>query len=433
MAPGLPWRPRSPRAPTTPSVAWHHVPHGSPAAPRGAALRSVLLEAGMPTGGLPCWKLRITSEPEADATDATEPTGAADSAAATPCEESAREGLSSPSPRVHGAGGSAYLAGGGAQSVRLPPLSRHTGLSHRSAGRPHDPGYCGAHPRRVVSPLGRPLLVCPNGGYGISTHDSLAAALASLAPPRPLGAWPGANRFATAVKHVIKRRLASLAPGREWRAPDVAAPGDTFVDITVSHITPSRLRGARDGRSCVLYALYLEETMKRSHYKNEMAPSGPLAPGTGCFVPFAVASGGLLGPAARQLLRRWAKRQAGPNSQASTDGPDGGGSESQAATRSFLAHGIRLLSTVLHRWNACHVHAAASELAELHVLEPARDPSSGGPNAGAPSFGGSAAPASGSHSHFGNDIAELLSSLPQELELADIDSVGLESTVTLLA
>ena len=169
----------------------------------------------------------------------------------------------------------------------------------------------------VVSsrPLGDLSSPARTGGYSISTHDSLALALASVAPPRPMGAWPaaGATRYATAVKQAIKRRLHSLAPGREWSAPDVAAPGDTFIDVTVAHITPSRVNGARDGRSCVLRALHQEEGQKRAHYMRELAPGGPLAPGTGSFVPFAVTDGGLFGPGAIQLLRRWARRQAGPS------------------------------------------------------------------------------------------------------------------------
>ena len=52
------------------------------------------------------------------------------------------------------------------------------------------------------------------------------------------------------------------------------------------------------------------------------------------------------------------------------EGPHG------SASQSFRRHGIRLLSTYLHRWNAFHIHEAAAELAEqLNTREePVRDP-----------------------------------------------------------
>ena len=373
---------------------------------------SPLLAAGLSGTGLPCWKPRVMMSDESDVMDMeATPTGAVSQTATAPSEEGAREGLLPPSPHVHGTGGLAGSTAGAA------PTPSHRQSVPASRGRQHDRDHCGPHKRRHVTPRGRSLPLCPNGGFGIATHDCLAAVLATLASRRSAGAFPGPHRYATAKHAAIARWMHSLAPGRsDWRVPDVAAPcvsgGGLFVDSTIHHITPTRVEHARDGRSCVLGGLHQEEASKYAHYKDEMASGGPMAPGIGMFVPFVVTSGGLLSPTALWLLRQWARHRAG-------SGEDGGDNRARgSASRSFCRHGIRLLSTFLHRWNAFHIHEAAAELAEqlgTHE-EPVRDPY--------------LSPVA--LRHFGQEFVELLTP-SQELDLADIDVAGLESAAAMSA
>ena len=100
------------------------------------------------------------------------------------------------------------------------------------------------------------------------------------------------------------------------------------------------------------------EQAKVRHYERERAPGGPFAPGTGCFVPFVMTLGGLLAPSAIALL----KRMAAVRRDVVADGEDPCAAE---ASLSYLRHSVVVLSTVLQRWNACRIHAAAAELCEL--------------------------------------------------------------------
>ena len=81
---------------------------------------------------------------------------------------------------------------------------------------------------------------------------------------------------------------------------------------------------------------------KIKHYKDELGPTGPFAPGKGRFVPFAVSSGGLLAPDALGLLKHWAHCRVGEPATAGT-------SASSAASRPYLLNSLRLTSTVLQR------------------------------------------------------------------------------------
>ena len=88
--------------------------------------------------------------------------------------------------------------------------------------------------------------------------------------------WPGSYRYPSAVRSVVAVRLASQAPGGQWKVPDVVVPPNTFVDVTVLHASSeSRTRGARDGHSSVLHELHLEEEGKLRQYLRERAPGGP--------------------------------------------------------------------------------------------------------------------------------------------------------------
>ena len=68
--------------------------------------------------------------------------------------------------------------------------------------------------------------------------------------------------------------------------------------------------------------------------------------------------GGLLAPNAIALL----KRMAAVRRDVVADGEDPCAAE---ASLSYLRHSVLVLSTVLQRWNACRIHAAAAELCEL--------------------------------------------------------------------
>ena len=236
-----------------------------------------------------------------------------------------------------------------------------TASSTASRLYPHDHARCGPHARRTIHQNGRALLLCPNQGFHIATHDALAGALAFEAPRLPMGEWPGSYRYPSAVRSVVAVRLASQAPGGHWKVPDVVVPPNTYADVTIHHASSeSRVRGAHDGRTCVLHGLHLEDEGKLRHYQRERAPGGPLAPATGTLVPFAITSGGLLAPSAKDLLKRFARDRS-----AFQDRED----DPLSASSSYLRHSVQLISTVLQRWNACRIHAAAAEYCTLH-----RDP-----------------------------------------------------------
>ena len=170
------------------------------------------------------------------------------------------------------------------------------------------------------------------------------------------------------------------------------------------------MRGAHDGRTCVLHGLHLEDEGKLRHYQRERAPGGPLAPATGTLVPFAITSGGLLAPSAKDLLKRFARDRS-----AFQDRED----DLLSASSSYLRHSVQLISTVLQRWNACRIHAAAAEYCTLH-----RDPAAPWP-VGV------------------DDLQEVrrlnpgpgvrgLMSIASHYGLADIDVVGLRPVASLL-
>ena len=140
-------------------------------------------------------------------------------------------------------------------------------------------------------------------------HDAVAQTPASESPSLPQSEYPSSERYASAVHQVVSSRLLSRTPGGHWKVPDVAIPPDTFLDFTIAQwhaVSAPRLRA--DGRSNVLHALCTPRGGGRQiqHYRHEQAPGGPLAPGTGKFVPFAVimsTSGGLLAPCALSYLK----------------------------------------------------------------------------------------------------------------------------------
>ena len=382
----------------------------------GAPL-SVLVAAGVEATGTPCWLRRqaLTVDPAADVMTLADIDITA-TVAAAPLEEGAREGSSTPSPHVPGDAATLELEPdddaeegppGTPHRPLVPPLRDTAPLS-----RPHDALRCGRRARGTIRHDGRELDLCANGGFHIYTHDGIAAALTSSAPPQRPDNWPG-RRFATAVKKTIGQMMVSLAPSREpWRIPDVASPGDdTFVDVTIvrsgsAHRPPT----GGDGRSIVLSALSLAAANKIKHYKDELGPTGPFAPGKGRFVPFAMSSGGLLAPDALGLLKHWAHCRVGEPATAST-------SSSSAASRPYLLNSLRLTSTVLQRWNACRIHHAAAELNEMHAEGPGPEGEVDAANA---------------IRMLGPCALGLLRADPSEYGLADIDAAGLEPLVSLL-
>ena len=234
-------------------------------------------------------------------------TSTADTAAATHREEGAREGPPTPSLHVRLENTPPRPAVAADVPVApTPPIRlRVTASSTASRLYHHDHVLCGPHKRRTIYQNGRALLLCPNQGFHIATHDALAVALAFEAPRLPMGEWPGSYRYPSAVRSVVAVRLASQAPGGHWKVPDVVVPPNTYADVTIHHASSeSRVRGAHDGRTCVLHGLHLEEEGKLRHYQRERAPGGPLAPATGTLVPFAITSGGLLAPSHSILYRK---------------------------------------------------------------------------------------------------------------------------------
>ena len=98
-------------------------------------------------------------------------------------------------------------------------------------------------------------------------------------------------------------------------------------------------RGA--GRSSVLHELFLEDEGKLQHYQRERAPGGPLAPGKGSLVPFAITSGGLLAPSALALLKRFARArsESAPGDDNADDGSVVGIKLLPSAQRAACVHG----------------------------------------------------------------------------------------------
>jgi len=262
--------------------------------------------------------------------------------------------------------------------------------------------------RNTVLPDGRALSLCLNGGFHIYTHDGVAMGLAAAAPSRRPDDWPGGARFATVNHATIGQQMLSLAPSRpRWKAPDVAAPDDTFVDVTICHpASSSRLRDGGDGRSIVLSALATAEDSKLRHYRAELSAAGPFAPGKGSLVPFVLSDGGLPGPRALALLRlkRWAHCRVGA-------------SAGSAASRPYLLNSIRMISTVQQRWNACRVHSAAADLHE-QLAAPGAAPVGDVTVASVLRQLGPRAPG-------------LLHVDPREIGLADIDAAGLAPLASL--
>jgi hypothetical protein len=243
-------------------------------------------------------------------------------------------------------------------------------------------------------------------------HDGVAFALAHLAPAGPSSEYPGAVRHATAVHAAVARLQQSLAPGDTWRVSDLATYGDGFADVAI--INPaarSRLRRATDGRSCVLNALYGTVAKKLHHYARELAPGGPFAPGKGKFVPFVATDRGLLAPAASKLLKEFALTRSGVAG-------GGDGDPRSQASKAFRVNGARTISTVIQRWMACTVHAAATEFFELNNPPAAPWPV----DVDAPHMLRFLGPGQATRD---------LSALPP-LELADIDVVGLQPVASLL-
>ena len=242
---------------------------------------TVLFAAGVPSEGTPCWVRRFridadsTGAVDASAAPATDP-----DAAVAPLEEGAREGDSTPSPHVQGAGtpaGSMAVGGPISTTPPLQPLRRTAAASTTDRLIPHRVDCCGPHPRRTVLLNGRALLQCPNQAHHIMQHDAVAQTLASESPSLPQSGYPCSERYASAAHHVVSSRLLSRAPGGHWKVPDVAVPPDTFLDVAIAQwhaVSASRLRA--DGRSSVLYALCMEEDGKIQHYRHEQAPGGPL-------------------------------------------------------------------------------------------------------------------------------------------------------------
>jgi hypothetical protein len=195
----------------------------------------------------------------------------------------------------------------------------------------------------------------------------------------------------------------------------LAAYGDIFADVAITHPASPALLGRaplrRDGRSCVLNALYGTVAKKLKHYARELAPGGPFAPGKGKFVPFVVSDRGLLAPAASKLLKDFALTRTGVAG-------GGTGDPRSPTSKTFRANGVRMISTVIQRWTACTLHAAATEFFELN-----------NPPAACLWPGGVDAPHVLRFLGPGPAMRGLLS-LP-DLELADIDVVGLRPVVSL--
>ena len=61
--------------------------------------------------------------------------------------------------------------------------------------------------------------------------------------------------------------------------------------------------------------VHLEDEGKLRHYERDVALGGHLALGTGTLVPFAITSGGLLAPSAKDLLKRFARDRSAPRAR----------------------------------------------------------------------------------------------------------------------
>ena len=158
-------------------------------------------------------------------------------------------------------------------------------------------------------------------------------------------------------------------------------------------------------------ALYGTVAKKLHHYARELAPGGPFAPGKGKFVPFVATDRGLLAPAASKLLKEFALTR--------TDVAGGGdGDPRSQASKAFRVNGARTISTVIQRWMACTVHAAATEFFELNNPPAASWPV----DVDAPHMLRFLGPGQATRD---------LSALPP-LELADIDVVGLQPVASML-
>ena len=400
---------------------------------------SVLIAAGVPAGGAPCW---LSRGPRGQAAGGAKPAGASGAplieeaatgvaAAAVaavadaadtddaPREEGARGDLSPSPPRVHRSGALGSRSAAARPIASASPPQRHT-LAPRpaTAWRPHDHTKCGPHARRWVSQLGRELPLCVNGGGPTKTHDGVADALAHLAPSGPPSEWPGADRHPTACHIAVAHREQSMAPGTKWGVADVASHGDIFTDVTLAHpACTSRMQEnlpGGDARSCVLNTMYREEEEKLKHYTRELEPGGPFAPGKGTFVPFVVSDRGLLSPAASGLVQSFAQRRTSV-----TNGGDG--EPHSAAFTAYSANGLRLISTTIMRWTACIIHGAATEYHELHANGPRQEPV------------GVDALQMLRYLGPGLDVPNLVRSGRRDsLELADFDDAGLQPMASLL-
>ena len=392
---------------------------------------SVLIAAGVPVAGTPCWLSRGQLRQAAGAAHPAEAAEAlvgddviataAATAAATadaPREEGARGDLSPSPPRVHRSGASGRPAAAQLIAPTSPPRQRAPAPMLVAGRRPHDPALCGGNARRRILQQGRELPLCVNGGGPTKTHDSVAAALAHLAPSGPPSEWPGADRHPTADHGAISHRTQALAPGTKWGVADVAASGDVFVEVTVAHPgCASRVQQnpGGDGRACVINTMYREELEKLAHYERERGPGGPFAPGKGVLVPFVVSDRGLLSPAASRLLKSFAHKRTSVAS-------GGDGDPLSSASKAFRVNGLRLISTVVMRWTACIIHGAATEFDEQHghAQGPHHEPVS----VDAPHMLRYLSPAEG--------VLNLLGSGLDSLELADIDDAGLQPVESLI-
>ena len=410
---------------------------------------SVLIAAGVPAGGAPCWLSRgpcgqaaggaqpagsagapmieeaATNDAAAAAAAAAVAAAAAAAAAAAvadddtddaPREEGARGDLPPSPPRVHRLGASGSRSAAAHPIASASPPRRQATPQPVAVRRPHDHARCGPHARRWVSQQGRELPLCVNGGGPTKTHDGVADALAHLAPSGPPSEWPGADRHPTARHIAVAYREQSMAPGTKWNVVDVASHGDVFTDVTLAHpACNSRVleNPGGDARSCVLNTMFREETEKLKHYAREREPGGPFAPGKGVFVPFVVSDRGLLSPAASRLVQSFAKRRTSVTS-------GGDGEPHSAAFTAYSVNGLRLISTTVMRWTACIIHGAATEFHELHAHGPHQEP------VGVDAL------------HMlrylgpGLDVPNLVRSELDSLELADFDDAGLQPMASLL-
>ena len=257
------------------------------------------------------------------------------------------------------------------------------------------PRCSNAHGNRLVDSRGRLILGCVAGGGATSAHDALAAVLARLAPVPGLGAFGpastarktqtagrrGASPDAGTVGAIFSGLATVPAPrsGR-WPAPDVyCCPSPwppsqgrpVFLDVTVhqtatadtTKVGMDRLRTVAfqnaDPLAEVDAALATQESRKRQHYRGCAIPGGPLAHAV--FEPFAVEAGGRLGPAARALLRSWARAAAGDDPRSSA---------LSVASATVLRTHLQHVSSTFHRLQASRILRAAAWWSEDHAVPP---------------------------------------------------------------